>query len=271
MSKPIGNLTWKQGAVPRGMYLALPFTQNSLYGLTRRNVAVPARRGDPGVPGAATIPTLIPTAYGMGLRCVDTTTAGEVGYRVENTTVISMECLVTINDTSSNALMGFNDASDGTSATQDKTLYFDASNHLVAYAFDGGLKKATDATTVYIAGQTYHLCLVADGTNIAVFTNGIQTASTACGNTYTGYSTPHLCLGRQITPDGATESNNIFHYVGYANVGWTAAEVARRAQDVWGIFEEDDFIPLKAPAPSAFQVAWAMNASRLIGSGLYVS
>jgi hypothetical protein len=84
---------------------------------------------------------------------------------------------------------GIAGCSDGlANATTDKNLYVGTDGKLYFYAYDGASKNSSAPTSALPTGSWVHVVGVVDGVNIITYVNGAQVGSTACGNTFAGYT-----------------------------------------------------------------------------------
>lgn len=92
---------------------------------------------------------------------------------------------VTVNGT----LAGFKDGL--LSGNADKYFYLEPTGHVCFFAYDGAAHTACSASSLPLNTWT-HLVGTADGTNLTIYINSVNVASTACGPTYTAYSVPNV-------------------------------------------------------------------------------
>ncbi len=126
-----------------------------------------------------------------------------IGANLLNTTSATVSAWVKINTlppSSTGFIAGFMDGWD--SAVYDKNMTVDTTGHAIYFIYDGATKTATGATALS-TGTWYYLVGTNDGTNVKIYVNGSQDASTAAGNSYTGYSVPNMFLGGR--PTGSIE------------------------------------------------------------------
>ncbi len=95
------------------------------------------------------------------------------------------------------SFLGICDTTDGTirNATHERALFTTGGSGLTltAYIYDGGVKTAAGPN---LTGSTrYHVVFTADGTNLTLYTDGVQVGQTAAGAAYTGYTTPSTYFG----------------------------------------------------------------------------
>jgi hypothetical protein len=90
------------------------------------------------------------------------------------------------------------------SSTHDRNLYLNTTGNFVARIFDGASKRAI-GTSVAQSNTWYHIAMTYDGTNLKLYVNGVNEATTASGNPFTGYSTPEFIVGQTFgSIDGET-------------------------------------------------------------------
>jgi hypothetical protein len=87
-------------------------------------------------------------------------------------------------------LCGFSDGIG--SGTQDKTVYLDASNKLIFYVYDGGVKNTAAPASAVPANTWFSFAATADGTTARTYQDGTEVGNVACGTTFTGYSVPNF-------------------------------------------------------------------------------
>lgn len=135
---------------------------------------------------------------------------------------------------------GFNDAADGTGTNGDKTLYFNGSDDLTFYAYDGSGHTATDTTTVFATNTLYHAVGTQEGTALNLYVNGVNTAVSSCGNSQTSYAaTSHFVLGSTIKGVDNTlrKSNMTVLFAAVSTVGWNANQVLARYNDIYSFLQ----------------------------------
>lgn len=98
-------------------------------------------------------------------------------------------------------IIGF--ANGANSPTTDKDLVLTSTGTLDYQVYDGATKQAT-TTEKLVVGQWAHVAAVADGTNIMIYINGVQAASTASGPTYNAYGGPNVFVGASGTRSDST-------------------------------------------------------------------
>lgn len=220
---------------PRGLRRCLPFaepTWSDPLGIFKRT---------PDVIGSDIRNAVTP--YGRGpVTTINNLFNNSVGYANEQPGKFSMEALFVMGAVSGTMqlVLSLQGNATGTSGGNSGQLGYTTSG-ISASIFDGATKTATDTTTTLTAGKLYHVVYTSDGSNLVLYTNGAQTASVACG-TIGGGTVPFIvCNGRG---GGGSNSNSTNLLVNYANVAWTAGEVAARAVDPFGflIWPEDDIL-----------------------------
>jgi len=240
LSKPASVPKIDYTKLPRGQQVVLPLSDPSFYNIGPTNF-YQANRGT-GIQFA-------PCAFGQGALFNSTTSNNSLGFQVNNTTSVSMEFLfITGSSVIGQGLGTFNASPLGTSATQDKGVFFsNVTNTLSFYCFTStnGTVFIVDGVTTYKANTLYHVVATCDTVgNMRLYTNGILVASSNNnGGSYAGYSPPYFVLGSfNQASNGVLPSNVNMLYVGLSNTAWSATEVEARYNDPFNFltYPEDD-------------------------------
>lgn len=118
--------------------------------------------------------------------------------------------------------------------TFDRTLMAPiGSGFWAQYIYDGSGRQAVSTTPV-TAGSVTHVCGVFGGTQLDIYVNGIDTNfGSPVGPAYNGYGNPYLLIGNGAAAGAFGGQIALFNY---ANVAWSASEVAARARVPFGMF-----------------------------------
>ena len=85
---------------------------------------------------------------------------------------------------------------------EDRGLYFNTSNNLAGFLFDGSQGIAT-STSTYIDGDRVTAVLTADGSNLKLFVNGNKEATINISNNgFDGFTTPELIINHNVGKGG---------------------------------------------------------------------
>lgn len=84
-------------------------------------------------------------------------------------------------------------ASSPGNSTHDRNIYIDSDGNYKWRIFDGGVKNL-DSGIAAVAGKTVHIIVVADGTNMAIYIDGVLAATQAAADAFTGFNTPEITI-----------------------------------------------------------------------------
>lgn len=127
----------------------------------------------------------------------------------------------------SNVLLHFDGGFPATS-THDRDLFTDAGVPKFGIFTTGNIIAVSSVSVMPF--QLCHLVGVDDGTNINIYVDGVLRGTAAGSATYTGHT--HFIMGDGVRPTGGAASNGAVMFLGvYANVAWSAREVAARYRD----------------------------------------
>lgn len=93
------------------------------------------------------------------------------------------------------AILGWNNASDGSSGTYDRVLHIEAASKKVNF-FAGGQYPATGPA---VNDNVWHFAVATiadDATTARTYVDGVKYQGGSGFSVYNGYSTPYLCVGR---------------------------------------------------------------------------
>jgi hypothetical protein len=252
--KPPGNAVIS--TPPRGLILSVPFTGPDFCNLAPSTAVAGASA--PGISevwpsnrGSAIKSSFGPHGYGAVFSGA-TGSTNCLGYRCRKTGVFSIEFLFRTGSSITTVQIGsYNGNANGGNGSNDGNIGFDSSGRMYFDVYDAGAaghKTATDTSTTYAANTVYHAVGVADGTNIRLYLNGRQVASTAAGSTDISYSVgSFFCLGASSVLGGTPVQSDVTLFLAnVATLPWTPAEVLARAQDPFSpfTFVDDDLTAL---------------------------
>lgn len=133
------------------------------------------------------------------------------------------------------------------STVADRSLYIDASGHLLAFLYDNVSNQQAVDPAVLLANTPYVLAAESNGSTVKAWKNGVNVASTATANGgYTGYSpAPQFVIGYGSgnSLGGTLASNANIALQLWFSPNLTAAEHASIAANPWQLFldpDEDD-------------------------------
>ncbi len=129
------------------------------------------------------------------------------------------------------------------SGTHDRNIYIDSSTKFAFRIFDGSVKVATGTSTV--TDRTYVVVATADGSNIRLYVDGVQEASTPAGNAFAGFTSPELVFGfgyDDLLNNGVFVGTLHAHYV-YSRA-LSAADAYALSRDPYQMFQ-----PTRASSP----------------------
>jgi len=226
--------------VPRGLMLCLPFVDPAYYGIGPRMAPL-----KPAWIGSSV--TMSNTYGGSGANVNGLGTGYAITWQTfQVNNPFSIEAMFwsgpSITD---RTICGYNQSSDNSSGTFDKAIYFNASNQLVGYVYDGAPQTAVDSTTTFATNTIYHAVLTYDGTTLRLYVNGRQTATTAAASSFSSYSVPlyfGIGAGPRQKPLGydLIASSCTMLLANVANSCWTAAEVLGRYLSPFGFLDYPD-------------------------------
>lgn len=239
--KPRGSprIIWPKA--PRGLMLCVAMSDGSFFDLT----------GQFGRPTAINTMTLISGSRGFGASYTDATQNISYQYGAQPPTTWSMEALfIDTADTTNGWICGWNQTSDGTSATFDRSFFSGGYNSLGGswnvYIFDGAAKNVNGAAGIFGVGKAIHLVGTCDGSTLTLYVNGASAGSVAVSNGgFTSYTLPVYfsigsCGSVTSSPSGfpftgtKTRASQTANLVNFANASWTAAEVMARYLNPFG-------------------------------------
>lgn len=86
-------------------------------------------------------------------------------------------------------------------ATFSPLIYLLPTGQVKVKIYDGASKIAASSSTISTSTWT-HLAMSFNGTNLRVWFNGVNEATTAAGNSYTGFSDPAFAVSRAVNNTG---------------------------------------------------------------------
>jgi hypothetical protein len=174
---------------------------------------------------------------------------------VVNTAVATVSAWVKAN-VAVGRLIGFAEGNNGFIA--DKNIFLTSTHKAAAYGYDTGPKTVFGATTI-TTGAWHYIVGVFNGTNVTVYIDGSSDGSTACGNTFAGYSNPDLLLGgidRGSSGDAGSSTylNGIIDEPRFSSVArsaaWIAAEYNNQNSPGTFITMGSESCPSATPTPT---------------------
>lgn len=243
--KPPGMPQIGPFGAPRGLVLCAPFAAPGFHAVRNLTNGTAVGGLAPAFVGATAL--LKPTLAGAGVQCIGSGSAFTVGYGTASlSTPFSMEVLFYSGSTLTPAsICGFNNSNDGSNTTYDKTIAFSNAGQLSCYVFNGSPITITDSTTAYAPNTLYHAIAVEDGTNLILYLNGNQVATTSNSGSFNGYgSSAFFCVGgthcNATAPDATFNCYSTILMANLYNAALTPAEVRGRARNPFGFLEWPD-------------------------------
>jgi hypothetical protein len=237
IAKPAWPILQRGDPLARGLVWSFPMVSPN-WGDIVRNQAVAATSGL----------TLSGSPVGAGGKTAGGAEYASVSYGAQPPTVWSMEALVYLKTTTSGFICGWNQSSDGSNVTFDRQLYVTDFGAFGAHLYDGFSKTATGGTAV--AGSLVHICATSDGTLLLLYVNGALVATTVVSNGgFTAYGLPVYFVCGASGPSGILQGpvhaaiDGTLLLVNFANVVWTAAEIAQKAIDPFSIYRPKRRVP----------------------------
>ena len=107
--------------------------------------------------------------------------------------------------------------------THDRNIFIGSGGNYHWRIFDGGVKDL-DSGVAAVANKTVHILVTSDGTNMRIYIDGVQAATQAAGDAFTGFTTPEITILRgydgsspNTFGDGAVALARVWEYALNAN------------------------------------------------------
>lgn len=203
-------------------------------------------------------------------------------YNAQPPTKWSMHANVVLSSlvVSTGTICGFNQSSDGSNSTFDRSIGGGTSSGFFGYLYDGN-QKSTSPSGSAVAGGIYDLTATCDGSTLKLYENGALLGSIAVANGgYTSYATPvYFGVGRMGTggPIGGTTINGTILCCECWTRALSIAEVELLAFDPSALYRNKSrwwnfgdaacpsMLPLLAAGAIALERNPAMTRRKLIG------
>jgi hypothetical protein len=172
-----------------------------------------------------------PVRHGLGgLTFINTATdyATSTGHQM---TTFSHVAVYTVNTVAEQTISTM-DEDAPPSSTEDRRLTVTSGSVFNFYFYDGGSSRNLTGTSTVQAGRTYVVAATLGPLSQKLFVDGVEEASLAVGDPFTGYTTPVLLLGTSFTSNSTGTLHA--HYI-YSRP-LSQAEVIELSRNPFAIF-----------------------------------